>query len=136
VPQKAIVWFGRDCTLACDGRCDKAWGINGRPSHAFSDDPDDYVYLADGELGNAPGPGETAICSEGGHMKPSATIVTNGKAMNKWCSRECERSTIAEVGDRLRLPDFSRPRPNMPHRRTTDCRARRSAEGGCVDDEA
>ena len=111
---KQIQWFGKPCTLACDGQCDKAWGINGRPQHDFSDGPDDHVFLADDALGIAPGPGDTVGISEGSDMKPSAVPLTDGQRMNKWCSRECERSTIAEPGDSLRLPDLRRPTPNMP----------------------
>lgn len=43
--QKRILFCGRQQILACDGRCDKAWGINGRPRHYFGDpdeDPDDF----------------------------------------------------------------------------------------------
>jgi hypothetical protein len=52
---KPILWFDRHVVLACDGNCGKAWGINGRPRIDFDPgEPDDYAYLADGELGNAP----------------------------------------------------------------------------------
>jgi hypothetical protein len=88
---KSSFWFG---TLTCDGNCAKAWGINTRPRTQFSDDPDDYEFHADGELGDAPtNPGTY----EGGEGKAPLSL-------NKWCARECERSTIGNK----RLPDFSR----------------------------
>lgn len=128
---KMIQWFGKQCTLACDGRCDKAWGASGRPEHSFSDEPDDYVYLADDVLGTAPGPGNTVGISEGSDIKPSAMPLTDAQRMNKWCARECERSIIAESGEELRLPDMRRPTPNMPwlHPDYDATHARSEAEG-------
>jgi hypothetical protein len=113
--------------LTCDGRCDKAWGINGRPKLFFQEeegrprrleageeprDWDDYVYVRDSELGKAPGPGETVGLSEGGHMKPSDEPLEarDGERMNKWCARECERS--GWDGPR----DLERPQPNYRRR--------------------
>jgi hypothetical protein len=110
---KTISWFGRDVSLACDGRCDKAFGINGRPKTYLGDDPDDYVYLGDDAIGMAPGPGETVIMTEGSSLKPSAGPLTDATKMNKWCARECERSTMAEEGEAIRLPDLQNPTPNM-----------------------
>lgn len=108
---KHIIWFERPAVLACDGRCDKAFGINGRPRTQLTSDPDDYIYRSDDEIGLAPPPGETATLSEGSDMKPSAMPLQDGERMNKWCARECERSTLAE------LPDMVRPEPNMSDRR-------------------
>lgn len=125
--QKPIVFFGEDLILACDGRCDKAWGTNGRPRRFFGDaeeEPDDYVYLPDSALGTAPGPGETVGMSEGGHLKPSAVPLTDGSRMNKWCARECERSEKVKPGALIVLDDMEDPIPNMPHRRTPGQEAR------------
>lgn len=33
---RAITYFGKPCIIACDSRCDKAWGLNGRPRKRFS----------------------------------------------------------------------------------------------------
>lgn len=63
-----IRFCGQDCDVSCDRHCSKAWGINGRPRRALSDDPDDYVWLGDDELDLAPGPGETVGLAEGGHL--------------------------------------------------------------------
>lgn len=104
---KQINWFDRQCTLACDGNCGKAWGINGRPSVTFDpEEEDDTAWLSDGELGEAP------ACTgvwEGGHGKPSGP-----HEMNKWCARECERSGIFEEGEEIQLSDFTTRVYNMP----------------------
>lgn len=118
--QKEIVYHGERCVLVCDGRCDKAWGIQARPRYRFvSDDadPDDYVYLGDEHVGEAPPPGKTEIVSEGFEMKPSAVPLTDPERLNKWCARQCERSTIVKLGEPIVLPDMQNPEPNMPHRR-------------------
>jgi hypothetical protein len=99
--------------LICDAKCDKAWGINGRPHVQLSDDEDDYESLADSELGEAPGPGETVGVSEGSDMKP-ATIP---QRLNRWCARECERSSMPGYNQPFELKDYSKRVPNMPHRR-------------------
>lgn len=103
---KTIQWMGRTLLLACDGNCGKAWGISQRPKLSLSDDPDDVAYLSDGELGDAPvAPGT----HEGGFTKPHSP-----KGMNKWCSRECERSDMASTAAQLKLPDFSARLFNQP----------------------
>lgn len=104
---KDITFFGNACTLACDANCGKAWGINHRPRiylHPDGEDadPDDYAFLADSEVGVAPvDPGTY----EGGHAKPEIPEAR----LNKWCARECERSTIVDRGDvDIKFKDFSR----------------------------
>src|SRR5258708_1531509 len=93
---KSITYFGGLATHACDGQCDKAWGINSRPSVAahtpgFNGDPhDDYAYLADDELGIAPRDPGTY---EGGYGKPKR--ARGPEDINKCCVRECERSWIS-----------------------------------------
>ena len=108
---KQIVWFERQVTLACDGNCSKAWGVSVRPKESFDkDEPDDFAFLADAELGEAPDDPGTR---EGGHMKPAGP-----RHMNKWCSRECERSGIFEAGVQVEVRDFSRRRYNQPWKHT------------------
>lgn len=103
-----ITYFGKPCTVACDARCDKAWGLNGRPRVTFDPgEPDDYAFLADGELGSAPA--ETGTW-EGGHGKPSEVPSRH----NKWCVRECERSETFEPGETIVLRDLSKRLFNMP----------------------
>ena len=82
-----IIFFGESCTFQCDGKCNKAWGINNRPRIQLSDDDDDVVYLADSELPDAP---EDPGTYEGGHGKPTSL----SQAPNKWCVRECERGSL------------------------------------------
>jgi len=119
---KRILMYNEQQILACDGRCDKAWGINGRPKRELSDHPDDYVYIGDDDLGTAPPPGQTIGVSEGGHVKPSAVALTeaDSELMNKWCARECERSKFFK-SDQLvlesSLPNRRHPAPNLALRR-------------------
>ena len=112
---RAITYCGRDAVLACDGKCSKAWGINGgRPKISFDPkDPDDYAYLPDQDVGEAP---DQSDIGEGGHGKPRHPE----DRLNKWCARECERSSILSGDDMAspadHLPDFSNLHYNMPSR--------------------
>ena len=111
---RACLYFEHPVAVVCDAKCNKAWGITGRPREQLSEDVDDFAYLSDVELGDAPrDPGTW----EGGHGKP----VRPEDRMNKWCVRECERSSMypPAPGDRfdeLVLKDFSKRRFNMPQR--------------------
>ncbi len=107
---KAIRSFGVPCILACDGKCEKAWGINHRP-RIFVDDPqmtlfpneisrypidvsdiDDHFYPPDDTLGIAPvDPG----IYEDDQPKPRRPR----ERLNKWCARECERSVVEDDPD-------------------------------------
>ena len=101
--QKEIKWFRDQCILACDGKCHKAWGINNRPKRQLSEDEDDYEYLSDNELGEAP---ENPGTYEGGQGK-------NPKSLNKWCARECERSKIFDMNEQIALKNFENPVKNI-----------------------
>lgn len=101
--QKEIKWFRDQCILACDGKCHKAWGINNRPKRQLSEDEDDYEYLSDNELGEAP---ENPGTYEGGQGK-------NPKSLNKWCARECERSKIFDMDEQIALKNFENPVKNI-----------------------
>jgi hypothetical protein len=88
--------------LVCDGKCEKAWGRNSRPEIQLDEnDPDDTVYLADDELGTAPEDPGTYECD---CPKPREA----SELLNKWCCRECERSSIIQH----QLKDFSVRRYN------------------------
>ncbi len=114
MPQKSVRFFGKPVVLVCDGNCAKAWGLNGgRPKHFFSDNPDDYVYLPDSQVGVAPSP-ETW---EGSDTRPSDTTVTEGSQMNKWCARACERCNMIDEGQEIRVKDMENPEPNFFSRR-------------------
>lgn len=104
---KAIIFFGEPCALACDALCEKAWGRNNRPRRQLGSEEDDYVYLADQDLGVAP---EDPGTYEGGHAKPRVPE----ERLNKWCARECERSVIVGQGQLAPLPDLSSTGPNIP----------------------
>lgn len=98
---KHITYFGQRCVVGCDARCDKAWGMNSRPRRPNDDD----AYVSDSELGVAPiDPGTY----EGECAKPTQRPMT-GEAMNKWCVRECERSSTADTLDDVSVSDFFRP---------------------------
>jgi hypothetical protein len=113
---KDIVFFGQRATHACDGRCDKAWGSNGRPHVQLSNDIDDFAYLADDELGEAP---EAPGTYEGFDTKPIGAKGPDD--INKWCVRECERAWLSKPGqpdEPPELPDYSVRHYNKPpHRR-------------------
>lgn len=99
---KIVKYCNEDITIACDGKCSKAWGANNRPKAMLSDDDDDYEFLSDDELGEAPADPGTY---EGGHAKPR----TKEDRLNKWCARECERSVYAHtLGLIVGLPDFDK----------------------------
>jgi hypothetical protein len=104
---KAIIFFEQKAILICDAQCDKAWGINNRPKNELSNDPDDYEYLTDQELEDAPcDPGTY----EGGHAKPTERT----DRLNKWCARECERSKIVnQVVEDFYLKDFTKRIKNL-----------------------
>ena len=110
--EKLITYCQQPAKIGCDEKCNKAWGSAGRPKIQLSDNEDDYVFLADGELGEAPvNPGTY----EGEHAKP----LTLAEAPNKWCARACERLSMSKPGESdqpLKLKDFSRRRYNFHSR--------------------
>jgi hypothetical protein len=93
--------------------------VSCRPKEQLSDDEDDVVYLADGELGEAPANPGTY---EGGYGKPK----TSTAFPTKWCLRECERCAFAGVNlpadQYVPLKDFSVRRYNQPwkHQKSTN----------------
>lgn len=108
--EATIPFFNEPMKVCCDGNCRKAWGINNRPKVQLSADVDDFAWLADDELGNAPADPGTY---EGGDAKPHGP----SSFPNKWCVRECERCEKSAVGE-SHLPisprDFSVRVFNMP----------------------
>lgn len=110
--EKIITYFGQPCKVGCDEKCNKAWGINQRPKIMLSDDEDDYAYLSDDELGEAPTDPGTY---EGGHGKPT----TPAQAPNKWCVRECERCVKSKPSEShlpLKVRDLSERLYNIPRK--------------------
>ena len=75
--KKSITYCGKSVVLECDGLCIKAWGLNSKPTR----------QEAHGIAPKDPG------TYEGGEGKP---LDASGKPenMNKWCARECERSSL------------------------------------------
>lgn len=107
---RQITYFGQPAVVACDARCEKAWGSVTRPSEPASDADDDVVFLADHELGEAPADPGTY---EGGHAKPTC----RANRLNKWCVRACERSVMSvpgKAGDVIETRDWSRRLYNLP----------------------
>ncbi len=109
--KKAIVYFRKEVILACDGQCNKAWGINGRPKIKLSKDADDYGWKGDDELEQAGWPGSW----EGGDGRPSDKPLKPRDAhlMNKWCARECERSGMFAPSEPIVLRNMKKPAPNI-----------------------
>ena len=91
--EKIITYFNESVKVACDERCDKAWGLPSRPRVQM--DPNDentQFMLADDELGTAPvDPGTY----EGRDAKP----VNKENIPNKWCVRCCERCAMSDPGE-------------------------------------
>ena len=94
--EKKIMFCFQQARVACDGNCEKAWGISSRPMD------NDGNYISDSNLPIAPiDPGTY----EGGHGKP----LSASQFPTKWCVRECERCTITPPGypdNPLILPKF------------------------------
>lgn len=106
--QKVITYCGRKRLLVCDGKCEKAWGVSSRPKIQLSEtDENDYCFLADNELGIAP---EDPLTYEGFNMEGKPTC--DGGEMNRWCARECERSSINDLLGEIEIKDFSKRRYN------------------------
>lgn len=103
--QKHITYCSRKAILYCDGNCDKAWGKSSRPKIQLDEnDIDDYYFLADSELDIAP---EDPRTYEGFEMvgKPK----NEADKLNKWCARECERSSINDLLSKgIEVKDFSK----------------------------
>mgnify|MGYP003532947149 CR=1 FL=1 len=110
--RKQVRFFGEQVVIACDGRCDKAWGINERPRVLLSGKDDDNIFVPDDALGIAGPPGTW----EGGDGRPSSVPLTDGERMNKWCARECERGGIYKLTEEIALRDLGNPRANIPGR--------------------
>ena len=92
ITRKKIVFFGEDSFLYCDGKCHKAWGINSRPR--VKENGKEY-WISDNEFDYAPDDPGTY---EGGCGKP---CIKSGRDMNKWCARECERSKVVGIDEKL-----------------------------------
>ena len=110
--EKIITYFGNAMKVACDERCEKAFGIQLRPFIKLDDNnDDDIVFLSDDEVGIAPlDPGTY----EGGDAKP----VNRIDIPNKWCVRECERcvrtSYYEPITIKLELPNWNDRVFNIP----------------------
>ncbi len=106
--QKEIIYAGRTLIAACDGLCTKAWGVDSRPEIELDkNNPDDYAYLADNELGEAP-------VNPGTYEGPSAKPLSDEPKFNKWCVRQCERCDTFSPNEEIVLPDFSKRKYNIP----------------------
>ncbi len=132
--EKDITYFGQKAKVACDEKCNKAWGMNNRPriypeisdTEIFglngksvypsykkypedSYEVDNYAYCSDDELGDAPKDPGTY---EGGCGKPR----DKSEIGNKWCVRQCERCVMSDLGkfdEPLKLRDFSKRKYNI-----------------------
>lgn len=99
--KKQILYFKKTVEVACDEKCNKAWGSSSRPKVYLDDDPDNFAFLTDDELPEAP---EDPQTYEGGQAKPTS----KSQIPNKWCVRECERCVLYDIGKPKELPDFSK----------------------------
>ncbi|MBS4000760.1 MAG: hypothetical protein KGZ71_09800 [Desulfobulbaceae bacterium] len=128
--EKIITFFGQKVKVACDEKCNKAWGnsqrprlypeisetrifgLNGESVYPDGNDPldeqeidfDNFIFCSDDELGDAPIDPQTY---EGDQAKPT----NESDYGNKWCVRECERCEMSEPGklnEPIELIDFSK----------------------------
>ena len=100
---KRILYFGADCTVACDARCDLAWGRNTRPRDEHDEMMDDTDAV---RSWGGPAPADPGT-TEGRDSKPR----TADRRLNKWCVRECERAWVSPLGHPDAAPElpFSAP---------------------------
>lgn len=102
-------YSGDNEIIACDSKCNKAWGINNRPRVQL--DPineDDYYFIPDTELGEAP---EDPGIYEGFEMCAKPKRLED--RLNKWCYRECERKKCFKIGEPIILDDWSKRQYNI-----------------------
>ncbi|MCT4662730.1 MAG: hypothetical protein N4A40_12785 [Tissierellales bacterium] len=100
--KQIITYFGKQVWAECDRKCNKAWGKSSRPKYLLNkEDPDEFCYATDDELGQAPlNPGTY----ENGEAKQYF-----GSELNTWCIRECERcSKSSSLEEDPILSDFSK----------------------------
>jgi hypothetical protein len=101
-------------TISCDGKCHKAWGVNGRQLEnknirMASSDEEDVVFLSDADTPEMSNSSQFSNVFEGGQGKPEV----RGKH-NKWCMRECERSCWSSGLEDPKVLDFSYEVYNKP----------------------
>lgn len=104
-----ILFCGQKARVKCDRKCNKAWGINTRPKKQLSIDEDDYCFLSDNELKNAPTDPGTYEFND---CKPQSP----NDFPNKWCVRECERCSMSRPGkitEELPVIDYEKRFYNM-----------------------
>ncbi len=112
--EKILTFCNQPMKVACDEKCNKAWGMNNRPrvypeisdtlifglngeGLYFDEDKhpevyiDNYAYCSDDELGEAP---IDPLTYEGDDAKPT----NKDEIGNKWCIRECERCVSSDIG--------------------------------------
>jgi hypothetical protein len=108
---KIIRYLGTNVIVACDRKCEKAWGVLLCPRKQLSEqDVDDFVYLSDSELGTAPrNPGTY----EGRDGKP----ISPDEFPNKWCVRQCERCVMSkQLFSPIKLRDWNNRVYNKPQK--------------------
>ena len=106
--KKEIIYFGQKSILGCDNKCHKAWGLNNRPKIVDENNIHNVIWLSDNQIEeDAPiNPGTI----EGWDSKPTC----DEEKLNKWCARECERSKIVKINEKLILTDWSKRLYNIP----------------------
>lgn len=97
-PQKTADFWGQQIVINCDRQCNKAFGMNDRPSV-----PGIGVYVGDDELGEAsPFIYFTDIDVV---SKPSSP----DQFPNEWCIRACERGRWRIIEDNEAIPNVKPP---------------------------
>lgn len=116
INESIITFCGQTAKVNCDRKCHKAWGMHSRPKIKLSRNIDDFAYLADDELPEAPKDPGTY---EGGEGKPKSP----NDFPNKWCTRECERCNISKPNEwfrELEVKSFDKKIYNIPKKHEKD----------------
>jgi hypothetical protein len=101
---KRIRYCGFEAIVVCDGRCDKAWGISQRPVLTKYPDGAPKDFVPDADLGTAPLLPGTAEGMDGPEISRKPQPRHPEHRLNKWCVRECERSTMLPDKPGFRAP--------------------------------
>lgn len=104
---RIAVRITKNKTYACDKLCDRSYGRSSRPQVQYSDNPDDWAWLADHEI-------PEKATEEG---KPRGMSQYLDAAACRDCERKVSVDSALDLVN-IQLPDFSRRVANIPGRQS------------------